>query len=282
MKTKKKSKKKNKGGRPAGPVIGILGGGGPEAGCMLHRSIVANTYATCDQEHLDVVHVSSSSLLSNTDRYDVFSSYLMAERPSTMANPGQTLGAAVHSIKAAATALRGSSATRVVLGVACNTFHAPAIWSVFSKEVHKLGGVRLVSIVDETVRHIERKMPSVKRVGLLATTSTCEARVYHAPLEARGLHVVALPNDLQAGVQDTIYNSEWGLKAGVRSRAVRRMHWYASWLVDAGCDVIVLGCTEIPLAFRRPSHHGVPLLSSTEALACALVRVVRGTCRCDE
>ena len=49
--------------RPA--AVGIGGGVGPMAGCMLHQLIIENTLSRGDQDHLDVFHVSRSSAVND-------------------------------------------------------------------------------------------------------------------------------------------------------------------------------------------------------------------------
>ena len=44
-------------------------------------------------------------------------------------------------------------------------------------------------------------------------------------------------------------------------------------LVDAGCDAILLGCTEIPLSITEKEYRGVPILNASWMLAYELVRL---------
>ena len=44
-------------------------------------------------------------------------------------------------------------------------------------------------------------------------------------------------------------------------------------LVNAGCDAILLGCTEIPLAIPEREYKGVPVLNANWMLAYELVRM---------
>ena len=43
-------------------------------------------------------------------------------------------------------------------------------------------------------------------------------------------------------------------------------------VVAQGAEAVILGCTELPLAVPETSFAGVPLVSSTRALARALIR----------
>ena len=44
-------------------------------------------------------------------------------------------------------------------------------------------------------------------------------------------------------------------------------------LVETGCDAILLGCTEIPLAITEKKYRGVPILNASWMLAYELVRL---------
>ena len=58
-------------------------------------------------------------------------------------------------------------------------------------------------------------------------------------------------------------------------RVIRRMK-------DAGCDAVILGCTEIPL-IMNDSNSPLPALDSTRLLAqAALRRAVHGTANLDD
>ena len=45
-------------------------------------------------------------------------------------------------------------------------------------------------------------------------------------------------------------------------------------LIERGCDALVLGCTELPLAIPERERNGRPVVDASEVLARALVRAV--------
>ena len=71
-----------------------------------------------------------------------------------------------------------------------------------------------------------------------------------------------------------------GIKTdGGAPRARKRLEEAAGRLVDeADVDVLVAGCTEIPLALRAPETAGRPLLDPAKLLAAAAVRHAYGLC----
>jgi aspartate racemase len=52
------------------------------------------------------------------------------------------------------------------------------------------------------------------------------------------------------------------------------MHQLANALIDRGAEVIIAGCTEVPLVLEN-SKLGVPLASSTDVLAQKTVQLAK-------
>lgn len=242
---------------------------GPAAGLLLHRLIIENTLAKTDQEHLRVVHVSYSDMVP--DRTES----LFDGNPDA---PAQGMAAAVLSAYEAC----GKLDMPAVAGVPCNTFHAEPIWKSFTNSVtHKfeqsgkaesIGSLKILNMVEETVEHIKKRLPRGAKVGILSTTGTRNERIYSAPLEAAGIEVVE-PED-QAAVHNIIYDPDWGIKAvpAVSGRAASETTAEIKALAERGADLIVLGCTEFPLAVQDRVLYGAVLLDPMEVLARALVK----------
>ena len=45
-------------------------------------------------------------------------------------------------------------------------------------------------------------------------------------------------------------------------------------LLDEGCEAIILGCTEIPIAIEEKYYKGIPILNPSWILARSLIREV--------
>lgn len=242
--------------RSTGPrQIGVIGGVGPEAGLDLVRKIIASTRATKDQEHLPVLMASLPHRVS--DR----TAFLLGH---TSENPG-------HALADIATQLVAGGSE--VIGMPCNTAHAPIIFDIIRDRV--AGHCDLVHMVEEVTEEIARRAAPTRTIGVLATTGTIASGVYHDALNARGHHVLELPPGLQAGVQAAIYDPAYGIKSGRGSKypgAGVGLHAAAEHLIRDGADLIVLACTEIPLVLTEPEIGGVPLVDATLVLARALVR----------
>jgi aspartate racemase len=113
-----------------------------------------------------------------------------------------------------------------------------------------------------------------KRLGLLGTRWLVGSEVYPEKLAARGLEYVrpdpAERDEINRIIMDELVCSIFKPEAAAyHQRVIGRMK-------DAGCDAVVLGCTEIPLIVND-SNSPLPTLDSTRLLArAALHRAVEG------
>ena len=185
---------------------------------------------------------------------------------SRLPNPGVAAGHLVAVAQATAARLSPGGAMECI--VPCNTFHSPAI---FDACVKASGGIRPLHLVETTVEAIRREYPGARKIGLLSTTGTRNLRLYHNLLEAEGLEVVEVDLDTQGELHRTIYDSERGIKAvGKTPWSVGRFAEYAAQVVDGGgADVLILGCTEIPIVLDSCT---VPLVDPMVCGARELVR----------
>lgn len=133
--------------------------------------------------------------------------------------------------------------------------------------------VRLVHMIRETADHFSQS--GERRIGLLSTTGTRDANVYRNLFEPLSIEIEEVDLSLQNEVHETIYDPSYGLKATVPAsdRAVSNFESYARRLAEKGVSSIVLGCTEIPLAFSgRRRFADVDLIDPVEILARSLIR----------
>ncbi len=108
-----------------------------------------------------------------------------------------------------------------------------------------------------------------RRLGLTGTRYLVESEVYPEKLGARGIeHVRPAPAEREE--IDRIIMDE--LVYGIfRPEAVAAFQRVIGRMKDAGCDAVVLGCTEIPLIVND-SNSPLPTLDSTRLLARAALR----------
>ncbi|MBS0318008.1 MAG: aspartate/glutamate racemase family protein, partial [Proteobacteria bacterium] len=104
------------------------------------------------------------------------------------------------------------------------------------------------------------------RVGVMGTRWLVESEVYPRSLERLGLACVR-PGAADIAETDRIIMDE--LVAGeIRPASTERLCGVIERLGAQGCDAVVLGCTELPLALSD-GNSALPTLDSTRLLARA-------------
>ena len=241
--------------KPDKAMIGIVGGMGPYAGVDLVQKIFDLTKADTDQDHLSV------SMLSVPKSIPDRTEFLLSK---SEINPALAIADIICSLyKQGAT----------IIGMPCNTAHAEPI---FNEIVNKIPTeVNLVHMINEAADFINEKYPSVKNVGILSTTGTFITYVYPKCLSKHGLNGIQVSEEIQnTHINPAIYNSSYGIKAHsnpVNQKAIDSLNKGVKYLIKKDAEVIILGCTEIPLALTQNEINGIPLIDSTKILARALI-----------
>lgn len=251
-------------------MIGVVGGLGPAAGNDLLQKITDNTKATNDQGHLPVTMIQNPSGV--VDR----TAYLVGKTDINPANEIYKIIAQLYS-----------SGVNVI-GIPCNTSHAPRIWNKITKQIQQDGlEVKLIHMIDEVKKHVSKHFPKGIRLGLLATIGTYESSIYKHVLESAGIKVVYPdPETIKKAIHPAIYDeNEGGIK-----RQSNPPSFFAKLHLELGImdllnkrvDGIILGCTEIPIAITYiiqedyPRYRDRTFIDPTHFLARALIKEVDG------
>ena len=108
-----------------------------------------------------------------------------------------------------------------------------------------------------------------RRLGLIGTRWLIESEVYPDKLTARGLEYVRPAAKEREEINRIIMDE---LVYGVfKPEAIAYHQWVIGRMADAGCDAVILGCTETPL-IMNDANSPLPVLDSTRLLARAAVR----------
>lgn len=217
-------------------IVGVIGGLGPEATLDFFGKILEATTAARDQDHLHLI------IDNNPGAPD---------RTKAVAGVGPSPAPSL-----ACTALRLEQAGAEVLVMVCNTAHA------FSSAITDVVQIPFLSIIEATCVAAVKARPSLKRAGVLATEGTLTAGLYKDAFEARGVEHVALEGPSRVLFMELIMRIKGGdkgaeVRAGMRSLALE--------LVELGAEVIIAGCTEVPLVLNDDDFKW-PVVSSTDAL----------------
>ncbi len=240
------------------PLVGILGGMGPQAGLDLAAKLIAMTRTECDQEHIPFVLFSIPGKITDRTAYlrgevDVNPAHAIAGQLEKMANLGVTLAV-----------------------IACNTAHARPIYDVALKLLQDSGAeLPILHLVNETITHIRNEHPEIRKVGVLGTHGTYHSNLYGQALADAGLEAV-LPDPVirEEAVHAAIYAPVYGIKTcpGAVSEKARGLVYSAIRHVRAhGAEAVILACTELPLAIVEERFDGIPVIDPTRIIAKKII-----------
>lgn len=226
--------------------LGVIGGVGPAATVDFMSKIIRNTPAGRDQDHIKLVLEHNPQIPDRTDN---------------LVGSGADPTVAIYS---ACKKLEADDAD--LIAIPCNTAHA------FVERIQPYLSIPIVNMLFETAAYIGKHHTACKTIGLLATSGTIASRVYHEAVAAAGLKLIVPEDALQEKVMSAIYG-ERGVKAGYTDGVCRdELHDAIEHLVRRGAEVIVLGCTELPLLLTQTEDFPVGdkhvvVLDPTEILA---------------
>ncbi len=221
-------------------ILGVLGGMGPAATVAFLARVQALTPAEGDADHIRIIADINPQVPDRNRQPDAAESVL-----------GQM-------------AMRLRDAGAQVLAMPCNTAHAQAAG------IRKVG-LPFIDMIAETTEAALTATGEVapRKVGVLATPGG-EA-LYTRSLQARGCRIVRLTGQDRETFMGCVYAVKRGDTADGPRAEMRRL---AAALVDGGAEVVIAGCTEVPLLLGA-DDVSVPLVDSAEVLAQACVERCR-------
>ncbi|HOT97356.1 MAG TPA: amino acid racemase [bacterium] len=219
-------------------ILGIFGGMGPEATANLYQLVVERTPATRDQEHIPTLIYSLPQVPDRTTA-------ILSGDPSIL-----------PFLKEGVTRLEKAGASYIA--IPCNTVH------YYYDQMQGSVKIPIIHMIRETAEEVKTRYPQAKKVGLLATSGTISTGLYEKEFAARGIEVVVPTKNI---LENYVMKAVYLIKAhGDKQQAEEWLCLAGKELEHDGAEVVVLGCTEIPLAFN-PKRSGVPVVSATRVLA---------------
>ena len=221
-------------------TIGIIGGMGPLATYDLAEKILDNTAADCDQENIPV-------LIDCNTR--------IADRTAAILHGGAD---PLPEMKKSAMRLEAAGADALMM--ACNTAH------FFYDSICEAVNVPVLHMPRLTAQILRSR--GVKKAGVLATDGTCQSGVYGNALTEEGIEPVYLSAEKQAVIMSLIYDY---VKAGRMDFSELDLDGVISEMQEKGAEILILGCTELPVAFGIIGKTALPVVDPTDVLARAAV-----------
>ncbi len=227
---------------------------GPEATLDFFTKILAATPAQSDQDHLHLI-IENNPAVPN--------------RHAAIRGQGtDPVPALVHM----AQNLEHCNADFIVMP--CNTAHA------FQTDIEDAINIPFVSMIDETIIRLKKERETGCAIGLMAAEGCLEANLYQRALTNAGFDPICWTNQELATFMQLVYQ----IKAGARRTpagtdiaiALKNL---AISLLDRGAQLLLAGCTEIPLFLSQEdftnSDHGCTFLSSTDILVHSTIAYAR-------
>lgn len=201
-------------------TIGIVGGMGPMATCDLFQKILELADADSDQAYPHIV------IDCNTD---------IPDRTKAILSGGED---PLPEMVRSAISLEHMGAD--VLVMACNTAH------YFYERIQPFIHIPMLNMLEETSVYLKRI--GIHKAALLATDGTVQSGVYKEAFERQGIDLILPSEQGQKSIMDLIYN---GVKKNDYSISTGDFESELKELFDRGAQTLVLGCTELPIAFSK-------------------------------
>lgn len=200
-------------------LIGVLGGLGPWATSRFFEMVLEETAARCDQDYPDLMIINRSTTPDRT-------SYLLKK-------------SGVSPVKyMAEDAARLEKAGCGAIVIPCNTSH------IYYDKIADRVSIQVVNLIKEVAA--EGNLCGMRRIGIMCTEGTRVSRLYDVAAERNFMQCV-YPSEIgQKYVNSLIYDD---VKAG-RKPVRKKIIDVFDELLSRGCDGIVLGCTELSVAYR--------------------------------
>ena len=230
-------------------IIGILGGMGPAATSDVFRRILQLTPVEKDQEHIHII-------IDNNPK--------IQDRSQAIFGNGES---PVPALIESGRMLEHAKADFII--IPCNTAH------FFYDELKEHISIPIVHMIREVAKKIHKEFSNVRKAGLLSTRGTIKAGLYQKELRAFDIEVIKPDERVQDMVTEAIFGAD-GIKCGCLEGKNKNLIYNAiDNLVNNGAELIVGGCTEIPLVVDSET---VPLsfINSNQVLAEVAVSIAKG------
>lgn len=218
------------------PVVGILGGMGPDATVELMQRVIRATPARDDADHIRMI----------VDNNPKVPSRIAALIERTGEDPAPVIAAMARGLETAGADF---------LVIACNTAHhyLPSIRAAVS--------IPVVDMIGLTIARIQALGPSVRRIGVLASPAVRLTGLLEAPFGASGLSVFYPEGEDDTAVLRIIRT----VKAGDLGEGTRRAYAdAAARLTAGGADALLIACTELSALGALPGP--TPVVDTLDTL----------------
>ena len=221
-------------------LIGVIGGLGPKATTYFMNLVIDNTVSSSDQDNVDMLVCQYSSIPDRT-------SYIV----------GNSSESPVPKMIDCAKLLEKEGCKYIV--IPCNTA------SYFFDEIQNNVKVEIINILKETSN--VALSSNCTKIGLMATDGTINSRAYHKFINEDKLFIPS--DEIQKKIMTIIYDK---IKKNVM---ISKEEFYEiiDYFKQNGCDKIILGCTELSVAYKNLELNDEMIIDSLTVLARRSVEI---------
>ncbi len=219
-------------------IIALIGGMGPESGLKLHSYLLSEVQRfksiECDQDHLDVVHLSFGSQIP--DRTD----FLVGKSSD---NPADAVFDQFLVLQEMAKHYK----RKILAIIACNTFHASPIYNRLLKKIDEasIKDVELLNLIQQAMTYIETSLPKKTKIGILSTTGEKQQKIYKSALEEAGYSAIQTDEEMQKTLHNCIYDIKASSSLSAACETI--IDEILRKFEEQGAKAVILGCTELSL-----------------------------------
>lgn len=207
-------------------TIGILGGMGPHSSAVFYLDVI--------EEYLKYEKTRPSVLLWNVP--------LNLEKEERFIERGEFKDYYLDKLIDGANHLKEGNADFVT--IPCNTVH------IFFSELEQKVDIKFLSIINETTDYLVEN--NVKRILLLATSTTIKSKLYSEALEEVGIEVYIPDEDDQFKIDNTIVNI-------VNSKETINDRKVLDEIIDKfkaqGITNLLLACTDLQMIIKQENYQ---------------------------
>ena len=219
-------------------TVGILGGMGPEATVLLMQKVINSVDAKDDGHHIPMVVHQNTQVPSRIRR--ILES--KGEDPSPIL---QRMALDLQNLQCD------------FLAMPCNTAH------YYHSTISKTVRIPLLNMIELSVKQLSKG--DSKKIGILASPAVKAVGVFDKSFEKSGLKFQFSIND------SNMLNMIKNIKRGkVGSSVIDAFLFESSKLLNAGCDALLIACTELSL-LRRYLPPSVVCVDSLDSLTEKIV-----------
>jgi aspartate racemase len=136
----------------------------------------------------------------------------------------------------------------------CNTLHK------YINEIRNAVKIPFLSILEETATFLKNR--KVTKVGILATQTTVDSKIYDKHLTSKGTELLYPTKSDQEIINNIILEI---LQIGEKNSQKRKLENVCKRLAKNGAEIILLACTDLQL-IASDTKIPLPIIDSTEIL----------------